>query len=253
MHLRWLAVAALSLLAQQALAQQATTNTPPALDPANNRLDAVLMQWQQKMQNVQTLLVPQLGRSDVDKTFRVTTNWQGTAKYMKPGLALLEMYQRDRPQVYEKYICTGTFLYQFVPSDQIVRVMEMPPPKPGQMADDNFLALLFSTRADEARRRYDIRLVKEDQYYVYLEIFPRFPNDKADFQRARLALNNQSFLPRSLWFEQPNGNEINWDIPRLEINARLNRAEFTSPALPPNWRLVRVPRDLPPRIVRPNQ
>jgi len=68
--------------------------------------------------------------------------------------------------------------------------------------------LIFTGRrmkAEEAKRRYDMSLVKQDPFYFYIEIGARFPADKADFQQARLVLWRKSFLPRQLWFEQPNG------------------------------------------------
>ena len=127
----------------------------------------------------------------------------GTARYMKPNLAMLEMQERGNPQRFEKYICTGTYLYEYAPQNKQVRVHELPAPRPGQVMDDNFLSFLFGMKADEARRRYDLRLVKEDQWYIYIEIHPRFSADKADFQRARLVLNSQTYLPRQLWFAGP--------------------------------------------------
>jgi TIGR03009 family protein len=230
-----------------------------ALDPTRNRLDALLMRWEKEMTTVQTILA-QCTRTSVDKTFNVIQVYEGTAKYMKPNLAMLEMKQKGKEQVYEKYICTGNFLYEYVPADKVIRVHELPPPKPGQVAEDNFLSFLFGMRAEEAKRRYDLKLVKEDQWYVYIEILPRFDPDKADFKRARLVLNGQTFLPRELWFEQPNGNEVKWDIPTVQPGVSLVRTEFTSPATPPGWQMQRAPKtpqgqgtSVPPRIVRPNQ
>jgi len=252
---------------QQLPPQQQPPTTPPAaapLDPAHNRLDALLLRWEQEMTKVQTI-VAYCTRTSVDKTFQVAEVYEGTAKYMKPNLAMLEMQKREKepqkkgkPPVFEKYICTGTFLYEYVPHDKVIRVHELPPPKPGQVSDDNFLSFLFGMRAEEARRRYELKLVKEDQWYFYIEILPRFAADKADFQKARLVLTSKTFLPRELWFEQPNGNEVKWDMPKVESGADLRRTDFTSPATPPGWNLVRVPRGseasqgtVPPRIVRP--
>ena len=104
-------------------------------------------------------------------------------------------------------------------------------------------------KAEEAKRRYDLTLVKQDQYYTYIAIKPRFDADKADFQQARLVLNKDSFLPRQLWFEQPNGNEVTWDIPKIQSNATLDRKEFGVPQTPPGWTFVRQPPA--PRVVRP--
>lgn len=252
---------------QQLPPQRQLPAAPPAaapLDPAHNKLDALLLRWEQEMTKVQTI-VAHCTRTSVDKTFGVAEVYDGTAKYMKPNLAMLEMQRREKEApkkskapVFEKYICTGTFLYEYVPQDKVIRVHELPPPKPGQVADDNFLSFLFGMRAEEAKRRYDLKLVKADEWYFYIEILPRFAADKADFQKARLVLTSKTFLPRELWFEQPNGNEVKWDMPQVESGAALRRTDFTSPATPPGWNLVRVPRSseaskgtVPPRIVRP--
>jgi TIGR03009 family protein len=232
----------------------------PVLDPNHNRLDSLLLRWEQQMSSVKTILA-QCTRTSLDKTFQESEVFEGVAKYMKPNLAMLEMAKKGKPQVFEKYICTGTYLYEYVPQNKVIRVHELPVPKPGQVADDNFLSFLFGMKAEEARRRYELTLVKEDQWYVYIKIQPRFPADRADFQEARLVLNNQTFLPRELWFMQPNGNEVKWDIPKVENGAALVRTDFTAPNIPQGWTLVRVPRasegaprnDGPPRVVRPNR
>jgi TIGR03009 family protein len=246
-----------------ALATGAASAQPPAAQPVGagqEALNALLLNWERTMAGVQTIQA-RVTRITLDKTFQETEVFEGMAKYMKPNLAILEMRKKGKEQVYEKYICTGTFLFEYRPQTREIRAHEMPTPKPGQVAEDNFLSFIFGMRAEEARRRYELRLVKEDQWYFYIEIQPRTPADRADFQRARLVLNRPTFLPRELWFEQPNGNEVKWDIQRLEANAPLNRSEFTAPAVPQGWNLVRVPRsadgasrgDGPPRIIRPNQ
>jgi TIGR03009 family protein len=258
----WLAVAGLSIVASAAFAQQAA-QTPagtPALDPAQARLNLLLQRWEGQMGNVQTISA-QCTRTTVDKTFQTTEVFEGSAKYMKPNLAMLDLQLRGKAQVFEKYVCTGTFLYQYYLPNKEIRVYEMPAPKPGQVAEDNLMSFLFGMKAEEARRRYSLQLANEDRWYVYINIVPRFPADKADFSRARLVLNNQTFLPRELWFMQPNGNEVKWDIPRIENGAVLNRADFTSPAVPQGWTMKRMPKqadggarnNIPPRIVRPNQ
>jgi TIGR03009 family protein len=256
---------AMTATAQQppASATQPAQQPAPAtaLDPARNKLDALLLRWEKEMTTIQTI-VAQCTRTSVDKTFQRKEIYEGTAKYMKPNFAMLEMQNKGKPQIFEKYVCTGTYLYEYVPQEKVIRVHELPTPKPGQVADDNFLSFLFGMRAEEAKRRYELKLVKgppEDQWYYYVEILPRFPADKADFARARLVLNAQTFLPRELWFEQPNGDEVKWDIPKVEAGAALNRADFTSPTTPPGWSMARAPKavegaprsNVPPRVVRP--
>lgn len=244
-------------------AARAQPMPPPALDPSRNRVDELLVRWEQEMRKVQSLSA-QCTRIEENKTFKYTDVFHGTARYLKASdagkvtnLAMLEMRKKDKPEVWEKFACNGTLLYQYVPSAKEIRVHQLPPPKPGQVADDNLLSFLFGMRAEEAKRRYDLKLVKEDQWYFYVEIFPRFDQDKADFQKARLVLNKDSFLPRQLWLEQPNGDTITWDVPKIELNVQLNRQEFDRPQVPQGWKQVQAPAakasDPPPRIIRPNE
>jgi TIGR03009 family protein len=252
-----LALAAPAVLAQQPPAQQ----PPPPAAAANPALDRYMLRWEQEMQKVQTLAAT-LNLTEKDKTFETVKKFAGFAQYMKAGagtsgmnLAMLELREEGKKEISHKYICTGPYLYQFLPAQKEVRAFELPKAKAGQVADDNFLSFLFGIKAAEAKRRYDLRLAKEDQWYVYVDIQPRSPRDRADFQKARIVLNKDTFLPRQLWFEQPNGSEVLWDIPRIMNGAKVNRADFDAPRMPPGWKMTQVPQnaDLPPRVVRPGQ
>lgn len=213
------------------------------------------------MLRVQTLAAV-LNLTEKDKTFDTVQKFSGFAQYMKAGngptalnLAALELRPEGKADISHKFVCTGTFLYQYLPAQKEIRAYELPKPRPGQVAEDNFLGFLFGMKAEEARRRYDLRLAKEDQWYVYVDIVPRFPRDKADFQRARIVLNRDTFLPRQLWFEQTNGSEVLWDIARLQNGANVNRKDFDAPTPPQGWKLTQVPQnaDVPPRVVRPGK
>jgi TIGR03009 family protein len=247
----WLTLTAILLTSPVLHAQQSIKQ--PALD-ARNPLDGILMRWEQAMQGVEKLSA-KLTRTTFNKAFQTTEVFEGTAKYMKPNRAVLWMVQKSRPQVYEKYVCTGNFLYMYVPQEKKIRIYEMPKAKQGQLADDNFLTFLFGMKAAEAKRRYELVMLQapaNDKWYHYILIKPRTAADKKDFIKARLVLSNSTYLPRQLWFEQPNGNEVTWDFPRLDSKTPLQVREFAMPPLPAkDWAYERVKQDLPPRVVRP--
>lgn len=250
----WTATAAAQQQQKPAQQPQQPPAQQPAAAPADPKLDGYLQRWEQEMKNISTLAI-ECSRIDNNKTFQYTDKFVGSAKYMKPNLAVLEMRKADKPEVFEKFICTGTFLYQYAPQQKEIRAHQLPPRKEGQVGEDNVLSFLFGMKSDEAKRRYDLRLEKEDQYYIYLKVFPRFPADKADFQEARLVLNKDNFLPRQLWFVHPNGDETTWDLPKVQSNIQLNRNDFTTPQVPKDWKMVQVPKtgDVPPRVYRPQQ
>jgi TIGR03009 family protein len=240
--------------------QQAPANS--GFDPSKDPLDALLLQWEEKMKTVETLSAKVVRTRD-DNTFKTREIFEGQAQYMKPNLALLDVRMRGQPTRFERYVSTGTYLFEYAPANRELRYHELPPPKPGQVGDDNLLSFLFGMKADQAKRRYDIKFIGpgQDNFYYYLEISPRTPADKQDFQKAMLALSKNTLLPRLLTFDTPNGDRIQWDIPSIESGARLSRQDFEKPPLPPGWKYVRVarqdpgmdPSNIPPRVVRPQK
>jgi TIGR03009 family protein len=242
MRAHGLVLTALLLGGLPAWAQQAAP--APAASPDDAKLDTYLKRWENEVQKVETLSA-NLIRTDKDKTLDSTSKLVGTAQYMRVGtgasamnLARCEMALEGRQEPAEKLVCTGTYLYVFRPGQKEIRYYELPRPKPGQVADDGFLSLLFGAKRDEARKRWTLKLTKEDQWYIYVDILPRTPQDQSEFKRAQLVLNRDSFLPRRLWFETPNGNETTWDIPAINKNVPLERKYFDKPDVPQGWKLV---------------
>jgi TIGR03009 family protein len=254
----WLTLVVLGLCGPSVVAQPAGGGAAPGatLNPGN-RLDAILMSWQQAMSTVQNASA-QCTHTKIDKVLKDKEVFEGIAQFMKPNLAIIDLNMKDRPQDVEHVISTGTFVYQFVPATQVIKVYEM---KTGQSSQD-FLPFLQGMKAQDAKARYDLALIKEDKYWIYIQILPRLPEDKADFKQARLVLSNQTYLPRELRFIEANGNENIWDIPKIQPNnPQVTRNTFTAPKLPTGWKWEKVPlmqnaparNDLPPRVIRPNQ
>src|SRR5205823_6200617 len=86
--------------------------------------------------------------------------------------------------------------------------------KLNRLAEDSSLAFLFGMKAAEAKTRYELKLHNVDANYVYVDVVPRNAVDRADFTKARLVLNKDTFLPRQLWFEHT-GGEVLWDMPNV--------------------------------------
>ena len=257
-------IALVGLLVGSVAWAQAPGTAPPAAPAAGpDQLTPVLQRWEKEMSAVRTLAA-QCVRTEVNKTFGYTETYVGGARYMKleaggrvANLAVLEMAKKDKPDLFEKFVCTGDFLYQYVPQQKEIRVHALPPPKPGQVSDDSFLSFLFGMKADDAFGRYELALQNPaDSHYHYILIKPKQAQDKADFQQARLVLSKETYLPRQLWFEQPTGDHVTWDIPKVQSGVNLDRREFTAPEPPAGWKVVKVPprnAEAAPRVVRPQQ
>jgi TIGR03009 family protein len=231
---------------------------PPAQQQPNaeqQKLDTYLLRWEQEMTRVQTLAA-QLARTETDPVLQSKRKYVGSAQYMKSGsgpgalnMAILTMYEEGKQDFSEKYVCTGTALYVWHVPTKEVRIHELPKPQPGQVGNDSFLHFLFGMRAADARQRYDLRLLGEDQNYIYIEVQPRLPQDKADFKVAQIVLFKDTFLPRLLKFQHANGGSITeWDIPVIKSGANVDRRLFDQPdprTLPAGWKTVVVPNSQP--------
>jgi TIGR03009 family protein len=243
---------------QPSAAPQAQPQQLPALNPASDPLDWVLVRWEKSMSEISSFEAD-CERTSEDKVWRKKTIFIGKAKYLKTpaaNLASLELKMKNQPDIFEKYICTGTFLYMYDLERKQIRAKDLPKPPPGQVAENNFLAFLFGMKAAQAKFRYNLKYVPpppNDKYYYFIEIAPKNVADKADFSRARLVVLRSNFMPRQLWFEEPNGNETTWDFPRISAPANLSILEFREPTPPPGWELRREHSLNQPRITRSQQ
>jgi TIGR03009 family protein len=235
---------AATLLAQQPPAQP----PPPAIDPV---LKQVLQNWEQVMGNLNAL-VAECTRTEVNKTWQTTKVFQGQAKFLKPNMASLEMHNKANPADFEKFLVSGSEACIYAPKSKQIQVHKLPP-------DDSFIAFLRGMKAEDAQKRYQLKLLPSppptEKWYYYIQVLPRALADKADFTQARLVLTRDKYLPRQLWFEQPNGNEVTWDFTNLYTGVALRPDEFQRPTPPPGWQLV--PGEGPgspgggPRVIRP--
>jgi TIGR03009 family protein len=256
----FLSIIAVSVAQQPAAQIQPAQPAAPA-GPAKT-IDQHLAAWETRMKEVSSLKMEAIERIDKDVTFKVVNQWIGEAKYSKPNLASLWLVRKDKREIFEKWICSGAAIYQYVPAEKKIVIHQMPAKKDGAVSDENFLGFMFGMKADDAKKRYGLQISagkENDPYYVYMDIKPREDRDKADFEVARLVLHKDSYLPRQLWFRHPNGDETTWNIPQAKSGVAIERKEFMAPDPPKGWSMVQglKPTDVKasdpkaqPRIIR---
>jgi len=223
--------------------QQGAAPAAP-LNPAD-RLDALLIQWEQKMKSISSLEAD-VTRLEVDATSKTQKFMQGKAKFLRPDRGSLVLQRSDNPQIYENFVYTGTYLHQYNPQTKKLLIHELPPRVPGrEFADNNFFGFLIGMKASEAKDRYGLRLVKEDDNYLYVMIEAKTSADLTEFTAARMVLWKNTMLPRQLEFEAPNKDVTRWDLPRIDVAAKLTANDFVPPSVPRDWITQKVPRQSP--------
>src|SRR5216684_3653627 len=86
----------------------------PALNP-NNRLDALLMQWEARMKNVDSVWAKQMTEKDKDKD-GTEREYKGEARFLKPNFVAVQLVRVDNPKFYKMFISSGNFGYDFRPA-----------------------------------------------------------------------------------------------------------------------------------------
>ncbi len=213
------------------------------------------------MEGVQALSAT-LKRTEKDQTTDTVKHYTGFTKYLRvssggttQNLALLQMTEDGKTDFSQRYVCSGAFLYEFLPAEKEIVAHEIPKPKSGQVSDDNFMSFLFGMKKEDAKARYGLKLDHTDAYYVYVLIEPRYAADQVDFKKAQIVLFKDSLLPCRLWFLQPNNSETTWEVSKIKNNdTSIDRRDFDKPTPDPGWKMIAAPKDseTPPRVVRPN-
>lgn len=228
-----------------------------AQPPVQENLDTVLVGWEKSMTDLQSFACI-VTRETLDKALGARDEHKGYAMFMKPATkddgsrARLELTKVGNPKIFEKYICTGKYLYEYAPVNQTIRIHNMPQSKQAGVQQESFLSFLFGMGANQAKQRYEMKIAypatgKPDPHYHYIEIVPKMAQDKGDFIFARLSLYRSTNLPAEIWYLQPNKNEIKWNFTNLQINVQIPLKYF-EPEEIPGWRTERVQPKAPPAV-----
>ncbi|HEX3314303.1 MAG TPA: TIGR03009 domain-containing protein [Gemmataceae bacterium] len=208
---------------------------------AEARLDQILNFWEQVTRQV-TAFEAVCHRTRTSARFGTTEKYEGNLRLLKadPDLlyASLEMHRKEEGANFEKLILNDRGLWAYDSAAKVINLLELP--KRVGIFDSTPIALVCGMKAVDVKKRFEIQLRGEDPNYFYLEISPRTAGDKANFVKIRLTLTRATYLPRQLWWQQPNQDEVLFDLPRVDARANhLRPGDFASPQPPPpGWRIA---------------
>jgi TIGR03009 family protein len=135
------------------------------------------------------------------------------------------------PRRAEHWICDGSSVYgyDFV-QEQLVEA-KLPPELQGKAIANGPLPFLFGAQAQRLKQRYWIRdVTPRDEKgrvlspyngQVWLEAYPRYQADAANFKRAELILTTGSMEPFALQLHLPGGQQRTvYRFSNIQVNAR---------------------------------
>jgi TIGR03009 family protein len=114
-----------------------------------------------------------------------------------------------KPHEAELWICTGSEIVKVNSERKEFERAVIPPEDRGQNIVNGPLPFLFGMKAEQARRRYFLKIVKIDDNLdeVWVNAQPREARDAGLWSSATIILNRKTFLPRAVLLEDPTGKE----------------------------------------------
>jgi TIGR03009 family protein len=188
---------------------------------------------------------------------------EGQLKYAKPDRGMFQVESIKswdgqkgdwtEPENGEHWVCDGKSLYELDPRQKQVRVRPLPPHLQNQGIVSGPLPFLFGADAAQLRQRFWMRIVtpKEPkevaETQVWIQAYPRWAQDAANYQRAELILSRGALQPIALRVVQLNGNPWTYQFKSIKINdvwSGLKR-DFAAPYTPIGWDRVDIPAGQP--------
>jgi TIGR03009 family protein len=223
--------------------RQPPPTAPFQLSPREQaEVDQVLAQWEQQSAQFRKFECT-FTRFEYDKVFgqRDVARFVdlGYLKYAAPDKGVFRVtHTKKNNQVTpieqsraEHWICDGQsiFGYDFV-QQQLVE-HKLPPELRGKAISNGPLPFLFGAQAQRLKQRYWIRIVtprdrngqvlQHAQGEVWLEAYPRYQADAANFGRAELILKRNGMAPFALQLYLPGGDQRTvYQFANIKINAR---------------------------------
>ena len=102
----------------------------------------------------------------------------------------------------------------------------------------------FEFPIGQIRRHYDVRLRKEDKYWVYIQLTPKTKEKKSICRLMEVVLDQKTHLVRQYRLLDVTGNQGIYDFRKIEINPTPEiTLEIISKDLPKSFKETRINKD----------
>lgn len=212
------------------------------------QLDRVLQVWEQRSAQIRTFRC-KFFRMEYNAAFAPAGQAhqplhvdKGEIYYTAPDKGMFRV-EEPRP---EHWICDGKAVYQYDYQQKCVIQRRLPPELQGKNITEGPLPFIFGARADQLKQRYWMRIVTpaDAKNQIWLEVYPRFQADAANFRRVDIILTTDTVLPFAIQLHDPGGqSRVVYQFPpeNMAVNAKNLRDIFEdpfSPRVPRGWKMI---------------
>jgi TIGR03009 family protein len=246
------------------IVKQIAPQAPFVLTESQQKLlDQILAKWEKQSDKVNTFRCS-FTRWEYDKAFgNPSDNFkksqgQGEIRYKSPDCGEyrisslsefdpIKKVESPKSEGLDHWLCDGEAIFEFNSAKKQLIERRLAPELKGKAIADGPLPFVFGAKADQLKRRYWLRDVtpkEEIGKKIWLEAFPKFQQDAANFQSATIILNDSDCMPFALRLVMPGGaSNSDYHFASGKLNDPFAVVEYLMPKISPlmaarGWRHV---------------
>ena len=243
----------------------AAGQTPPpapfTLTPQEEaRLDQILVAWEKRSSTIKTYKCEferleygmVFGQNPADQRKHRTFS-TGELKYSAPDKGMFKVtsiefynpktgaYDKGGVENLEHWVCDGKSIFEINHKEKTRTERRLPPEMQGAAISDGPLPFVFGAKAATLKQRYWMRempppATAKDE--IWLQAFPRFQADAANFKLVEIIINGKTFMPIAIQmfspaFEPERGNDSRtvFSFKKTSYNGKLDNVftDFVAP------------------------
>ena len=150
-------------------------------------------------------------------------NYERLAVVIPPGTKSKKFGKNGTPYKLEshspeRWVCNGKEVIKIDVKEKTYEKMPIPPETQGQNIIEGPLPFLFGMKADQAKKRYKMKLKKKTETEIWLEVIPRLPKDSDNWIKATVIIDAEKFVPTAVRTFDPTDAETVHIFRNVEIN-----------------------------------
>jgi TIGR03009 family protein len=206
-------------------------------------VDELLAAWEKHSSGIKTFeceftrweYTPNFGPLNANGQLAATAISSGQMKYIKPDKGLFRVtetrtynkttgkYEKTGADVGEHWVCDGKVVWEVDHRAKQVKEHVIPAEMQGeQIANGPLPFMLFGGEAAKLKARYFMREQTDPQFAkeeIWLESFPRWAGDAANYRSAHLIMKRADFLPYALRMFSNNGADYTvFEFRKIKLN-----------------------------------
>jgi TIGR03009 family protein len=223
------------------------------------RLDQILIAWEKQSGNVKTYKCDFVrleygtvfGQNPADSNKPRTISY-GQLKYSAPDKGMFKVtatefynpktgaHERGGPESHEHWVCDGRSIFEINHKEKTRTERPLPPEMQGAAISDGPLPFVFGAKKAKLKARYWMREIASPNAAneIWLQAFPRFQADAANFKFVEIIIDRKTFMPKAIQLFSPayapergNDSRTVFDLQKASYNGRLDNVftDFVAP------------------------